>query len=57
MLQLNKEPYIAGGTVYSFWHCAEVSYLAQLDSIACIIVKQLTFFFLRMILCVLSLSV
>lgn len=46
MLQHNKETYLVGGAVYSFWHCAEVSYLDQLDFIAWIILKHFMSFFL-----------
>lgn len=39
MLQPSKELYIFGRILYSFWLCAEVSYLAQQVYFACIVLK------------------
>ena len=39
MLQPSKELYIFGRILYSFWLCAEVSYLAQQVYFACIVFK------------------
>ena len=39
MLQPSKELYIFGRLLYSFWLCAEVSYLAQQVYFACIAFK------------------